>query len=119
MLTDRIIMTEGPAMDARSDLGTMARVLFLLIVGTVAAHAASAPEVYEKKCKLCHSIGGDAGKQAEKGGKLDGVGAKRDAAWLEKYLRDPKAAMPDAKMPKMKLSDEELKTLVDYMLSLK
>ena len=83
------------------------------------AHAAGAPEVYEKKCKLCHSIKGEGGKQAAKGGALDGVGGKRDAAWLEAYLRDPKSKMPDAKMPKMKLSDDEMKALVDYMLSLK
>ena len=83
------------------------------------ALAADAPESYDKKCKLCHSIKGDGGKQAEKGGPLDGVGSKRDAAWLEAYFRDPKSKMPDAKMPKLKYTDEELKALVDYMLSLK
>jgi nitric oxide reductase subunit C len=83
------------------------------------AHAGGAPDVYDKKCKLCHSIKGDGGKQADKGGPLDGVGAKRDAAWLEKYFREPKSAIPDAKMPKLKYTDEEMKTLVDYMLSLK
>jgi nitric oxide reductase subunit C len=88
-------------------------------LGAATARAADAPEVYDKKCKLCHSIKGNGGKQAEKGGPLDGVGSKRDAAWLEKYLRDPKSAIPDAKMPKLKYTDEEMKTLVDYMLSLK
>ena len=83
------------------------------------AGAADAPESYDKKCKLCHSIKGEGGKQAEKGGPLDGVGSKRDAAWLEAYIRDPKSKMPDAKMPKMKLSDDEVKALVEYMLSLK
>jgi len=90
----------------------------LITTWGLTAHAA-APEVYEKKCKLCHSIKGEGGKLADKGGALDGVGSKRDAAWLEAYLRDPKSKMPDAKMPKMKLSDDELKALVDYMLSLK
>jgi hypothetical protein len=42
-----------------------------------------------------------------------------DAPWLEKYFREPKSAIPDAKMPKLKYSDEEMKVLVDYMLSLK
>ncbi len=91
----------------------------LLTTWTAAARAADAPEVYDKKCKLCHSIKGEGGKQADKGGALDGVGAKRDRAWLEAYIRDPKSKMPDAKMPKMKLSDDELKALVDYMMSLK
>lgn len=80
---------------------------------------AAAPEAYEKKCKLCHSIKGEGGKQAEKGGALDGVGSKRDRAWLEKYLPDPKAVMPESKMPKFKYTDDELKALVDYLLTLK
>ena len=75
--------------------------------------------LYEKQCKICHSIKGDAGKMADKGGPLDGVGAKRDGKWLTSYLTDPKAAMPDAKMPKMKLSEQQLGDLVAYMLTLK
>jgi nitric oxide reductase subunit C len=75
--------------------------------------------LYEKQCKVCHSIGADKGKLADKGGPLDGVGAKRDAAWLKKYLTDPKAAVPDAKMPKMKLTDQQLDDLVAYLLTLK
>ena len=74
--------------------------------------------LYEKKCKVCHSIAGDAGKMADKGGPLDGVGSKRDAAWLKAYLTDPKSQMPDAKMPKMKFSDEELADHIAYMLTL-
>ena len=50
---------------------------------------------------------------------LDGVGTKRDAEWLKGYLADPKSAMPDAKMPKMKLSEQQLDDLVAYMLTLK
>jgi len=91
----------------------------LLAIGAATVQAQGAPESYDKKCKLCHSVGGVGGKQAEKGGPLDGVGKKRDRAWLEAYIADPKSKMPDAKMPKLKYSDEELKALVDYMLSLK
>jgi nitric oxide reductase subunit C len=83
------------------------------------AWAFDAAEFYDKKCKVCHSIKGEGGKQADKGGPLDGVGTKRDRAWLEKYLQDPKAVIPDAKMPKLKYSAEELAGTVDHMLSLK
>jgi nitric oxide reductase subunit C len=83
------------------------------------AGAAEGKALYEKQCKVCHSLGGEAGKMADKGGPLDGVGAKRDAAWLRQYLRDPKAAMPEAKMPKLKMTDQELEDHVAYMLSLK
>ena len=75
--------------------------------------------LYDKYCKVCHSIGGDAGKQADKGGTLDGVGSKRDADWLRKYLADPKSVIADGKMPKLKMTDEELDAYVQYMLSLK
>ena len=81
--------------------------------------ADDAKTLYDKKCKVCHSLKGDAGKFAEKGGALDGVGAKRDEAWLRAYFADPKSKIPDAKMPKLKLTPEEWDTLVAYMLSLK
>jgi cytochrome c2 len=90
-----------------------------LTIGSSLARAEGAPELYEKKCKLCHSIKGEGGKQAEKGGPLDGVGSKRDRAWLEKYLQDPKAVLPESKMPKFKYTDDELKTVVDFLLTLK
>ena len=75
--------------------------------------------LYDKKCKACHSIGDDKGKFADKGGPLDNVGSKRDEAWLKAYTADPKSKMPDAKMPKIKLTPEELDSVVKYMLSLK
>jgi cytochrome c2 len=90
----------------------------VLLAATVAS-AADAPEVYEKKCKACHSIKGDGGKMADKGGALDGIGAKHDAAWLKAYIEDPKSKMPDAKMPKLKLAPEEIDALVGYLGSLK
>lgn len=81
--------------------------------------ADDAKALYDKKCKACHSIGDDKGKFADKGGPLDHVGSKRDEAWLRAYLADPKSKIPDAKMPKLKLSAAEFDTLVQYMLSLK
>ena len=93
-----------------------------LVLATTALAWAGADEgkaLYEKKCKVCHSIGADKGKMADKGGALDGVGTKRDAEWLKKYLADPKSVMPDAKMPKLKMTDQELADYVAYMLTLK
>jgi nitric oxide reductase subunit C len=95
----------------------------VLLGATIGSSLARADDVdaqalYDKKCKLCHTIEGEGGKQAEKGGPLDGVGKKRDRAWLEKYLQDPKSVLPDSKMPKLKYTQEELGALVDYLLAL-
>ena len=92
----------------------------VLVAGTSAwAGADDAKALYDQKCKTCHSIGTDAGKMANVGGKLDGVGAKRDAAWLKAYIADPKSKMPEAKMPKIKLEPAQLDDLVAYMQTLK
>ena len=96
----------------------------VVIVGTMlalgtAAFAADGKAIYEKKCKLCHSIGGEGGPKKDLGGKLDGIGSKRDAAWLKAYFADPKSKIPNAKMPKLTMSDEDWNAVVEYMLSLK
>ena len=80
---------------------------------------ADGQQIYDQKCKVCHSIGGVGGPMAKMGGPLDGVGSKRDDAWLRAYLKDPKSTMPDAKMPNLKLSDADLDAVTRYLLTLK
>lgn len=92
--------------------------LFLTLSGAAGAEE-DGKALYDKKCKLCHAIGSDRGAKAEIGGPLDGVGSKRDEAWLRAYLADPKSKVEGAKMPKLKLTDGELTALVKFMLSLK
>jgi nitric oxide reductase subunit C len=95
----------------------------LLLTCTTAALAHAGADdgkaLYEKQCKVCHSVAGDKGKMADKGGPLDGVGGKRDGAWLKAYLQDPKSKIPESKMPKLKLSDQQLDDLVAFLLTLK
>ncbi|MFQ5665349.1 MAG: c-type cytochrome [Candidatus Binatia bacterium] len=98
----------------RRTLGVIAALLMLS--GT--AWAADGAAIYGKKCKTCHSIAGTGGPMAKLGGPLDGVGAKRDEAWLRAYLKDPKSKIPNAKMPKLSLPSEEVDTLVTYLLTL-
>jgi cytochrome c2 len=74
-----------------------------------------AQEFYNKKCKVCHTLNGVSGPKAKVGGKLDGVGSKRDAAWLKSYLTDPKSVMADAKMKKIKMTPEQLDAMVQLM----
>jgi len=88
--------------------------------GTVMAGVDEGKQVFaDKKCITCHTLGDQKGPAAQLGGPLDGVGGKRDAAWLKAYLTDPKSKIPDAKMPKQTLTAKELDDLVAYMLSLK
>jgi mono/diheme cytochrome c family protein len=99
---------------------TLAALLLTSSLATLAyAGADDGKALYEKQCKVCHSVAGDKGKMADKGGALDGVGAKRDAAWLKTYLQDPKSKNPDSKMPKMKLSEQQIDDLVAFLLTLK
>lgn len=72
-----------------------------------------------RKCINCHSVGGEKGPMARIGGALDGVGSKRDATWLVAYLRDPRSKVPETKMTKQKLTDEEVNAVVEYLLTIK
>ena len=53
------------------------------------------------------------------GPELTKVGAKRDLAWLSKYLINPKAENPKNKMPPVKAKGADLDDLIAYLLSLK
>ena len=68
------------------------------------------------KCSLCHKIGAEGGKL---GPELTSVGTKRDAAWLAKYLPNPKMADPKNKMPPVKATGKDLEDLIAYLVTLK
>lgn len=95
--------------------------MVLLMLGMTAPAFAGvdAQALYNKKCKVCHELKGVAGPKAKVGGKLDGVGSKRDAAWLKAYFADPKSKIPDSKMRKMNLSPEEWDAMTEFMLQQK
>ena len=94
-----------------------ASAILLLVSSTT--WAADGAAVYEKKCKMCHSIAGAGGPMAKMGGPLDGVAASHDEAWLRGYITDPKSKKADSKMPKVNLPDDDLNALVSYLKSVK
>lgn len=70
----------------------------------------------DAKCSVCHKIGTVGGKM---GPELTKVGATRDAAWLAKYLVNPKGENPKNKMPAVKAKGADLDDLIAYLVSLK
>lgn len=76
-------------------------------------------------CMGCHTIGGQAGPGGPKRKGPDLAAVGKDPAhtpeWLADYIRDPQAKNPESKMPPFqgKISDDDFKTLVEYLASLK
>ncbi|MEK7279163.1 MAG: cytochrome c [Nitrospirota bacterium] len=99
-------------------IGTVLFNMIIYIPGlTAGSEVEKGRRLYEeKRCGLCHAIGGKGGKM---GLDLSEVGSKRDAEWLIKFFKDPKGTMEGAKMLSVKGTDEEISALADYMLSLK
>jgi cytochrome c oxidase subunit 2 len=69
-----------------------------------------------KRCGACHVIQGKGGKL---GPPLSDIASKRDAQWLKAFLKDPKTINPESKMSRFKGTDDELETLITYLLTLK
>ncbi|MBI5185573.1 MAG: cytochrome c [Nitrospinae bacterium] len=105
-----------------------------VLTGTLAL-AADPPKEY-KKCKMCHKTDDDQWT-ATVGPGLKGIGKRASREYLEESLKDPRrlfdAGGPEIeamkKWPKFKpallmpgviknLTDEERKTLVEYLLTL-
>jgi ubiquinol-cytochrome c reductase cytochrome b subunit len=63
-------------------------------------------------CDACHQIMG-AGQKL--GPPLDGVGERRDRAWLEKHFQDPKSTSPGSIMPPYKFTPQEMDAICKYL----
>lgn len=72
----------------------------------------------QHECSACHMIRGIGGTA---GPDLSRVGVKRaDIEWHIEYLKDPEALIPGSAMPDYAhLSDDELRELAEYLVSLK
>ncbi|HET9837054.1 MAG TPA: c-type cytochrome [Candidatus Angelobacter sp.] len=68
------------------------------------------------RCLSCHSINGNGGDMAPD---LTREGSAVQRAWLEEFLKNPNTLRPALirRMPKFNLSQGEIKTLSDYILS--
>ena len=82
----------------------------------VVAKRTDRPQVFNQMCLACHSLEGQGGNV---GPALDGVGSRRDKEYLQKWLHDPASVKPDAKMPKLPLSEADITELSAFLSQLK
>jgi cytochrome c oxidase subunit 2 len=70
----------------------------------------------EQGCYGCHTMG----KMGTPiGPDLSAIGSKHPQAYLERWVRDPSAQKPTAHMPKLDLTEEEVRALAAYLASLR
>ena len=81
------------------------------------AMAALGQQLYEVKyqCQSCHTIGGTGGYV---GPNLNNAGRWLTAAWIEAWLKDPQALVPDTIEPRRNFTDQEIKALTAYLMTL-
>jgi nitric oxide reductase subunit C len=84
--------------------------------GGVVAATVNRPQIYNQLCIACHMLGGEGGAV---GPALDGVGARRDPAYLQQWLTNPLAVKADSRMPKLPLTSGQIDELVAFLSHLK
>ena len=84
--------------------------------GAALAEISNRPQVFNQLCIACHALGGQGGNV---GPALDGVGSRRDADYIARWLHDPPAMKADSKMPKLPLSEAQIRELVAFLSQLK
>jgi mono/diheme cytochrome c family protein len=82
------------------------------------AMAALGKQLYEVKyqCQSCHTIGSSGGYV---GPNLNNAGNWLTPAWIEAWLRDPEALVPDAIEPRRSFTEQEINALTAYLLTLR
>ena len=75
-------------------------------------------QLYEVKyqCQSCHTIGGTGGYV---GPNLNNAGNWLTPAWIEAWLRNPQALQPSAIDPRRNFTEEEIRALTAYLMTLK
>jgi nitric oxide reductase subunit C len=68
------------------------------------------------QCQSCHTIGGTGGYI---GPNLNNAGGWLTPAWIEAWLGNPQALIPDTIEPYRNFSEEEVKALTAYLMTLR
>jgi nitric oxide reductase subunit C len=82
------------------------------------AMAALGKQLYEVKyqCQACHTIGGQGGYV---GPNLNNAGNWLTPAWIEAWLRNPQALVPDTIEPHRTFTEDEVRALTAYLMTLR
>ena len=64
------------------------------------------------QCGTCHKLNGVGD---DIGPPLNGVGERRDRAWIEQHFADPPKLSPGSLMPAFTFSPGDLKLITDYI----
>lgn len=80
--------------------------------------AATGKQLYEVKyqCQACHTIGASGGYV---GPNLSNVGNWMKPSWIEAWLKDPQALVPGTIEPRRTFSDDEVRALTAYLMTLR
>jgi nitric oxide reductase subunit C len=68
------------------------------------------------QCQACHTIGGSGGYV---GPNLNNAGNWLTPAWIDAWLRDPQALQADTIEPKRNFTDDEIRALTAYLMTLR
>lgn len=75
--------------------------------------ASRGQEIFAKVgCMACHNVGGKGGSS---GPALDKIGEKTTAKWIYNWIKEPKNWSDHARMPSLRLSDEEARDITAYV----
>ena len=83
---------------------------------TTTSDVQSGREIFFTQCHGCHTLGGAGTPIAPD---LSHVGARLSREDIERRLRDPRTHKPDARMPKLNLSEAEVQALATYLSELR
>jgi nitric oxide reductase subunit C len=82
------------------------------------AIAALGKQLYEVKyqCQACHTIGSTGGYV---GPNLNNAGGWLTAAWIEAWLRNPQALIPNTIEPRRNFTEDEVTALTAYLMTMR
>lgn len=113
-----MIMTNGKGFGGTVVAGVVLSALLVTGCAAVDRDAAVAGgQVFrDQGCYGCHTVGATGTPIATD---LTRIGAKHDEAYFVQWLRDPSQQKPRQHMPKITLSDREVRALAAYLSSLR